>query len=69
MASVEVDDDKYEILSIRAEEKGFDSTEEYIDDLLEQIVQKISREEENREYTEEEEEKVKEKLQQLGYLE
>jgi hypothetical protein len=69
MASVEVDDDKYEILSVRADEKGFDSTEEYMDDLLEQIVQKISREEENREYTEEEEEKVKEKLQQLGYLE
>jgi uncharacterized spore protein YtfJ len=68
MASIEIDDEKFELLSLRAEEKDFESTEEYIDHLLEQIVEKIRKEEQNKQYSDEQEEKVKEKLEQLGYL-
>jgi uncharacterized spore protein YtfJ len=68
MASIEIDDEKFELLSLRAEEKDFESTEEYIDHLLEQIVEKIKKEEQNKQYSDEQEEKVKEKLEQLGYL-
>jgi septum formation inhibitor MinC len=68
MASIEIDDEKFELLSLRAEKKDFESTEEYIDHLLEQIVEKIRKEEQNKQYSDEQEEKVKEKLEQLGYL-
>lgn len=68
MVSVEVDDEKFELLSLRAEEKDFEGTEEYIDHLLSQIVAKIKKEEQNKQYSDEQEEKVKEKLEQLGYL-
>ena len=68
MASIEIDSEKFELLSLRAEEKEFESTEEYIHHLLEQIVEKIKKEEQNKQYSDEQEEKVKEKLEQLGYL-
>ena len=68
MTSVNIDDGKYELLSLRASEKDFESTEDYIDHLLGQIVEKIKKEEKNKDYSEEQEEKVKEKLEQLGYL-
>lgn len=70
MATVEVDDDIYGVLEARAEEKDFDTTEEYVEYLLEQVVEKIKREKEQQEssYSEEEEEKVKERLRGLGYL-
>jgi septum formation inhibitor MinC len=68
MASIEIDSEKFELLSLRAEKKDFESTEEYIDHLLEQIVEKIKKEEQNKQYSDEQEEKVKEKLEQLGYL-
>ncbi len=70
MANVEIDDDIYGVLEARAEEKDFDTTEEYVHYLLEQVVEKIKREKEQQEssYTEEEEEKVKERLRGLGYL-
>lgn len=70
MTSVEVDDDIYGVLEARAEEKDFDTTEEYVAYLLEQVVEKIKREKEQQEssYSEEEEEKVKDRLRGLGYL-
>lgn len=68
MASVEIDDSKFELLSLRAKEKDFESTEEYVDHLLGQIVEKIRKEEESKQYSEEQEERVKKKLEQLGYL-
>jgi uncharacterized spore protein YtfJ len=68
MASIEINDEKFELLSLRAEKKDFENTEEYIDHLLEQIVEKIKKEEQNKQYSDEQEEKVKEKLEQLGYL-
>lgn len=69
MAKVDVDDDIYGVLEARAEEKDFDTTEEYIQYLLEQVVEKIRREKKQQDsYTEEEEEKVKDRLRGLGYL-
>jgi flagellar biosynthesis/type III secretory pathway protein FliH len=68
MANVKIEEEKYNLLKLRAEEKGFDSTEEYIDHLLDQIVEKIKKEDQEREYSEEQEEEVKEKLEQLGYM-
>lgn len=68
MASVEIDDKKFDLLSLRAEEKDFESTEEYIDHLLSQIVEKIKKEEQSKQYSDEQEEQVKKKLEQLGYL-
>lgn len=70
MASIDIDDDKFSVLEARAEEKDFDTTEEYVDYLLEQIVQKIKREKQSgdKEYSDEEEEKVKRRLEDLGYM-
>ena len=69
MTQIEIDDDTYSVLEARAEEKDFDETEEYIQHLLEQVVEKIKREkQEQEEYSEEEEEKVKERLRGLGYM-
>lgn len=68
MVNVEIDDDMYSVLEARAEEKDFDETEEYIDYLLKQIVEKIRREKQDTEYTEEEEKKVKNRLKDLGYM-
>jgi hypothetical protein len=68
MANVEIDDDMYSVLEARAEEKDFDETEEYIQYLLDQIVEKIKREKQDAEYSEEEEKKVKKRLEDLGYM-
>ncbi|MBC5792925.1 MAG: CopG family transcriptional regulator [Nanohaloarchaea archaeon] len=69
MVKIEVDDDIYSVLEARAAEKDYAETEEYIEYLLKQIVDKIKREKQEDEgYSEEEEEKVKERLKDLGYL-
>jgi hypothetical protein len=68
MVEVNIDDGKYEVLKARAKEKDFDDTEEYIDHLLGQIVEKIKREKEEQDYDEEQEEEVKQKLKDLGYM-
>lgn len=62
MEQLEVDDDVYAVLSVRAEEKGFDSTEEYIKDVLNQIVEKVDPD------ASEKDEAVKRKLKDLGYM-
>ncbi|MFP4116392.1 MAG: CopG family transcriptional regulator [Candidatus Aenigmatarchaeota archaeon] len=59
MAEVEVDDETYEKIRIRAEKKGFDSADIYIKKILEKVASKVD---------EEEEEKVKSRLRSLGYL-
>jgi NTP pyrophosphatase (non-canonical NTP hydrolase) len=61
MKNIEIEEKKYELLSERANRKGFESTEEYIDDILQQIIDKIRKEQE------ETSEKVKQKLKDLGY--
>lgn len=69
MASIEVDDDKFEVLEARAKEKNFDSVEEYVDHLMSQIVEKIQREKREVDgYSDEEEKKVKKRLRDLGYM-
>lgn len=66
MKEIEIDDDKYSLLSDRANEKGFESTEEYVHHLLDQIIEKIKAERSNKS-SEEEEAEVKKKLEKLGY--
>lgn len=62
---IDVDDEKFEILKMRSEEKGFESTEEYIDSILGQIVQKIKNERANK--SDKNNGEIKEKLKDLGY--
>jgi len=68
--NVEIDDNIYEVLDARAEEKEYEDTNEYIEHLLKQVVEKIKKEKEAGEssYSDEEEEKVKDRLRDLGYL-
>jgi hypothetical protein len=69
MASIEVEDDKFEVLEARAEEKDFDSVGGYVDHLMDQIVEKIQREKREVDgYSDEEEKKVKQRLKDLGYM-
>lgn len=72
---VEVPDEIYERLKERSKEKGFDSCEAYINDILKQVKEKLERkekkeEEDNneKEFSEEDEEKVRKRLKALGYL-
>jgi metal-responsive CopG/Arc/MetJ family transcriptional regulator len=55
---VEIDDKLYARISRRAEETGFDSPEEYIDELLTTVLDEL----------EEETDDIKEQLQDLGYI-
>lgn len=67
--SVSVEESTFEMLEKRAVEKGFDSTQDYIRHLLDQVVEKINKEKNKQdEYNDEEAEKVKEKLKDLGYM-
>lgn len=69
MASIEVGDDKFKILKARADEKDFNTVEEYVGHLMDQIVEKIQREKQDAEgYSDEEERKVKQRLKDLGYM-
>lgn len=71
MTKVEVPDEIYETLSERAEEKGFKTCEDYVVDILEQVVRKLERmkkDQGKQEFSKEEEEKVKDRLRGLGYL-
>ena len=66
---VEISDEMYETFEERAPEKGLDSAEEYVNYVLQQIVEKLEGEDkEEKTYSEEEEKKVKERLRGLGYL-
>lgn len=64
---IEVDSDLEEVLKARSEEKDFETTEEYVNHLLEQVVEKIRREQGNDSYSSEKEEEVKKRLEDLGY--
>lgn len=68
--TVEISEETYGILAKRAEDKGFDSTEEYVNYVLDQVADKAKRKmsEDDRDFSTEDEEKVKEKLRGLGYL-
>ena len=69
--NVEIPEETYGLLAKRAEDKGFDTTEEYINYVLDQVAEKAKKkmaDEEDKEFSEEDEEKVKERLKGLGYL-
>lgn len=68
---VEVSEETYGLLAKRAEDKGFDTTDEYINYVLDQVAEKAKRkmeDDEDQEFSKEDEEKVKERLKGLGYL-
>ena len=68
--SIELSEETYGLLSKRAEDKGFDTTEEYINYVLDQVAEKAKKkmDDSDQEFSEEDEEKVKERLKSLGYL-
>lgn len=72
MPTVEIPEEHYEAFEKRAAEKDLADAEAYIGYVLEQVYEKLQRQEDEDEeesaYTEEEEEKVKERLRGLGYL-
>ncbi len=68
MAKVEIPDEIYREIERRVQESGeFESVEEYVRFVLEELL-KDEEEEEEQVMTEEEEEMVKERLRGLGYL-
>jgi tRNA G37 N-methylase Trm5 len=72
MASIKIDKETHEKLAKRAMEKGFKTTDEYINSVLGQIVEKIEREvwgPKKEAMSKDEEEKVKSRLRALGYIE
>lgn len=68
MPQVNVPEDVHTRLAQRAEEKGFDSADAYIRDVLKQVVAKLDRDNEENTYSEEDEEKVRDRLERLGYM-
>jgi len=72
MASIKIDKDVHEKLAKRAMEKGFKTTDEYINSVLNQIVEKIEKDvwgPKQAAMSKSEEEKVKSRLRALGYIE
>lgn len=70
MPDVEIPEEQYEAFENRAGEKGFDSADEYVRDVLRQVYEKLEGGGDSGDatYTEEEEEKVKDRLRGLGYM-
>ncbi len=68
MPQVDINQDLWDVLEARAEEKGFDGTESYVRDILQQVVERIREEKEGGQLSSEQEKKVKERLKGLGYL-
>lgn len=68
--TVELSEETYGLLDKRAKDKEFDTTEDYINYVLDQVAekarQKMAGSEEG--FSEEDEEKVKRRLKGLGYL-
>ncbi|MDY6770236.1 MAG: CopG family transcriptional regulator [Candidatus Nanohaloarchaea archaeon] len=69
MPSIDIPEEQYDAFEERAPEKGFDSADEYVQYVLQQVYEKLQRQDDGgATYSEEEEEKVKERLRGLGYL-
>lgn len=68
--NVEIPEETYGLLAKRAEDKGFDTTDEYVNYVLDQVADKVRKKmsEDDQEFSEEDEEKVKKRLESLGYL-
>ena len=72
MTTIKIDEEVYEKLALRAEEKGFKKADDYINSVLNQVVKKIEKDVwRTKEQTMSlvEEEKVKARLRALGYIE
>jgi len=69
MAKIEVNDSVLTALGRRAGEKNFDSVEDYVGFVLEQLVRRIREKEEAGSLSGDDEDAIKEKLRSLGYLE
>ena len=69
MASIEVSDSLLEVLGGRASEKGFESVEEYVCFVLEQLADRIRVQDGSGTPTTEDEKAIQDKLRSLGYLE
>ena len=69
MAKIEVNDRILAALGRRAREKNFDSVEDYVGFVLEQIVRRMHEKDEAGSISEDDEDAIKEKLRSLGYLE
>ena len=52
----------------RLEETDFESVDEYVSFVLEEVIKEVEEEEPEEVFSEEDEEKVKERLRALGYL-
>ena len=61
----------YEKIAERAKETDFESADEYVEYILEQVIDRLEKGKEGSEetYSAEDEERVKERLRALGYLE
>ena len=69
--TIGIKEDEYDVLKKRVEgNKEFKSVEEYIQDIVSQVVDRLREEKGGDEetYSKEDEEKVKERLKSLGYL-
>lgn len=64
--TVEIPEELYEKFQSRASEKGLDSAQEYVLHILEQVSDKLEKEDKNS-ISQEQEEKVKDKLEKMGY--
>lgn len=70
--TIKLDEKEYETLEKRVKEKEeFANVEDYVQDIVAQVVERLEAEEgddEGEEFSKEDEEKVKERLRSLGYL-
>ncbi len=61
---VKISDEVYQKIEKRAKEKGFSSVDEYVEEVLKELLKSIEEEQ----YSKEDEEKIKERLRDLGYI-
>lgn len=66
MPKIEVDEKKFEILKQRAQQKNHGSVEQYINSVLDQIIERLELQGRS-DLSQEQEEEIKSKLEGLGY--
>lgn len=68
--SVDISEKTYALLAKRAEEKDFDTTEGYVNYVLDQVAEKAKKKmtDQGQEFNDEDEKKVKQRLKDLGYM-
>jgi len=67
--TIKIKKDTYDKIASRATETGFDSTDDYVEFVLKEVLNSLEDKEQPRQaYSKEDEKKVKERLRALGYL-